>query len=113
MQGHAPEGQNTCDILPEGIQTQGQPNETQKAQWEKKFKCPHCTNAYYESSSLKHHIESMHDRLGTLDFKCNQCDKAFKTQRAMKVHEKRHAPVALRSLIRAWNVGNHFLIQLN
>jgi KRAB domain-containing zinc finger protein len=61
-----------------------------------KFECDHCPMVFYHKSNLKKHITARH--IFTNDdtsnsnrpFKCNSCNKFFKTKDKLEQHEAVH-----------------------
>ena len=51
-----------------------------------RIKCDSCDKSYIEKLSLRHHIQSVHEKRS--DIKCKFCEKCFCNDRALKRHVK-------------------------
>ena len=46
--------------------------------------CPYCDRRFVQAHHVKKHIEFVHEKA---PFKCNKCEKSFRTDKALKYHE--------------------------
>ena len=54
----------------------------------KRYKCELCEDAFADRTSLKTHERNKHEKFETFDFKCDKCNKVFKTEEGVKIHLK-------------------------
>lgn len=54
------------------------------------FVCPHCNIPILSEESLKTHVATMH--LGAASFKCDVCERQYRTKKSLNQHKKIHLP---------------------
>ena len=68
------------------------------------FKCRVCDQECENLQDLQKHKEEKHDRLE--EFKCGECDRCFKSEKKLEVHEKTHEKFECEECDKMFNYEN-------